>query len=170
MSEDDASTDDAVLGSPIGGEIFLSFENNKDSRIGMPLPAGTVRVYKKDKTGALQFIGEDNIRHVPEGERVRVQLGRSFDVTARRKALSFKVLAAKKNLHESEASVRVTFKNAKANPQKIFYRESFPGEWKLVNPSHDGKRLNKDTNEWALTVPAKGETVLNFRVKVALKR
>lgn len=168
------SPDDADLGTPVNGGIFLIFENNKDSNLGMPLPGGTVRVYKKDKTGASQFLGEDNIRHTPEGERVRVNLGRSFDVMARRKKTSFKNVALSqrmtKRLSVTETGIRVILKNAKNTSQKVFYREVIPGEWKIISASHDFKKISRDHAEWQISVPAKKQVVLDFRAQVTMRR
>lgn len=168
-----SSADDAELGAVVAGGVFLAFENDKDAKIGMPLPAGILRVYKSDKNGMSQFIGEDNIRHTPEGERVRVRLGRSFDVTTRRKRTSFKNLPAsggtKKFVRNSETGVRVTFKNAKSVAQQVIYREVIPGDWKIVSSNHDHKKISKDNAEWQLSVPAKGKVVLDFRVQVGLR-
>lgn len=173
-SDNDNEPDSADLGVPVGGGVFLVIENNKDSKIGIPLPAGTMRVYKKDKDGVSQFIGEDKIRHTPEGERVRARLGKSFDVSARRKLVSFKNLPSvgwmKKTVRQGETGIRVTFRNAKNSSQKVIYREVIAGEWKIVSESQDHKKLSQDTAEWQLTVPAKGQLTLNFRVQVALRR
>lgn len=173
--DEDQSPDAAELGAPVAGGVFLVFENDKESKLGLPLPAGVVRVYKKDKQGLSQFIGEDKIKHIPENERVRVRLGSSFDVTARRKQTSFKNLPpsssnAKKLLRVIESGAKVTFKNAKNTQQKIIYREVIPGEWKIVSSSAEYKKISKDNAEWQLTVPAKGQVKIDFRVQVTLRR
>lgn len=172
--EGEGSPDDAELGAPVGGGVFLVFENDKQSRLGMPMPAGTVRVYKKDKNNMSQFLGEDNIRHVPEGERVRVRLGSSFDVMARRKRTSFKNVPVtgglKKVVRSTESGVRVTFKNAKSKAQKVIFREVIPGEWKITSSSAEYKKINKDNAEWQVEVPAKGKANLDYKVQVTLSR
>ncbi|NBW81749.1 DUF4139 domain-containing protein, partial [bacterium] len=173
-AEVEASPDDAELGAPVGGGVFLVFENDKKSRLGMPMPAGTVRVYKKDKNNMSQFLGEDAIRHIPEGERVRVRLGSSFDVTARRKRTSFKNVPVtgglKKVVRSTESGVRVTFKNAKNSAQKVIYREVIPGEWKILSSNTEYKKVSKDNVEWQISVPAKGKLSLDYKVQVSLSR
>jgi hypothetical protein len=74
--------------------VYISVENSKKNQMGMPLPKGTVRVYKQDKQGALQFIGEDSIDHTPEDETIRVKMGDAFDVIAERVQTSFEVLSS----------------------------------------------------------------------------
>ncbi|NBX15910.1 MAG: DUF4139 domain-containing protein [Proteobacteria bacterium] len=173
--EDGESGPDAPeLGVPVAGGVFLVFENDKDSKIGLPLPEGIVRVYKKDKSGVSQFIGEDKVKHTPEGERVRIRLGRSFDVSARRKMTSFKNLPSvgwmKKTIRQTESGFRITFKNAKATAQNLNYREVLGGEWKIVAENRKHRKLSQDTAEWQMTVPARGQLTLDFRVQVALRR
>lgn len=121
-----------------------------------------------------QFLGEDKIKHIPEKERVRVRLGTSFDVTARRKQTSFKNLPtpsnqSRKTLRVVESGARITFKNAKNAQQKVVYREVIPGEWKIVSSSAEYQKISKDNAEWQLTVPEKGQVQLDFRVQVTVK-
>lgn len=65
--------------------VKLELANSKENNLGMPMPKGKVRVYKKDQDGALQFVGEDLIDHTPKDEKVRVYLGDTFDIVGERK-------------------------------------------------------------------------------------
>jgi len=65
--------------------VFVELANKKDNNLGMPLPQGTLRVYKADADGSLQFIGEDRIDHTPKDEMVKIKMGDAFDVIAERK-------------------------------------------------------------------------------------
>jgi hypothetical protein len=173
-SDGSAGGDDAELGTPIKGSVFLSFENDKQSRLGLPLPAGTVRVYKRDKTASSQFIGEDKIRHTPEEERVRIRLGNAFDVTARKRRVAFKNVPPPANLRKNvrvvEFSKRVTFKNAKAGTQEVIFRDTLPGEAKITNTSRPNAMLNNAVSEWTISIPSKGKAVLNYTVRAQLRR
>ena len=68
--------------------MYLDIQNSEQNHLGMPLPKGTLRVYKADKSGAKQFIGEDAIDHTPRDEKVRVKMGEAFDVVGDRKQQS----------------------------------------------------------------------------------
>ena len=70
--------------------VFLDIQTTEQNHLGIPLPKGTVRVYKADKSGASQFIGEDSIDHTPRDEKLRVKRGESFDVVGDRKQTDFK--------------------------------------------------------------------------------
>ena len=80
------------IGTKMKVGVFVQFENKEASKLGMPLPKGVLRVYKKDSQGNAQFVGEDNIDHTPKNETVRLKLGEAFDVTADKKQTDFKVL------------------------------------------------------------------------------
>src|SRR5216684_1443040 len=81
-------------GQPIKEKVgvYIQFRNSQQNKLGMPLPAGTVRLYKKDDKGNQQFIGEDKIDHTPKDEDVRVKVGDAFDIVAERKQTDYKVV------------------------------------------------------------------------------
>jgi hypothetical protein len=79
---------DAMSNQKVG--VFVEIENKKEHSLGIPLPKGTVRVYKADKEGSLQFVGEDSIDHSPKDEKVRIKLGDAFDVVGSRKQTDWK--------------------------------------------------------------------------------
>ena len=82
-------------GSPIKDQVmvFYKFRNEEKSGLGMPLPAGNVRVYQKDSKGGVLFVGEDRIDHTPKDEDVKVHIGNAFDVIAERKQTDYKQIA-----------------------------------------------------------------------------
>ena len=65
--------------------VLLHVDNRKTAGLGLPLPAGVVRVYQRDSAGGAQFVGEDRIDHTPRNETLRLRLGNAFDVTADKK-------------------------------------------------------------------------------------
>src|SRR6478752_7122935 len=78
------------IGQKMKVGVFVQFDNREAAHLGIPMPKGVVRVYKKDSTGNAQFIGEDNIDHTPKNESVRLKLGDAFDVTGDKKQTDFK--------------------------------------------------------------------------------
>ena len=82
---------EAMTNQKVG--VFVEMENRKEHNLGIPLPKGTVRVYKQDHEGSLQFVGEDSIDHTPKDEKVRVKLGDAFDVVGTRKQTDWKKIA-----------------------------------------------------------------------------
>jgi hypothetical protein len=147
--------------------VYLELTNDEASNLGMPLPAGTVRIYKRDTAGNAQFVGEDRIDHTPKNETVRLKLGESFDVTAERKQTAFdKRSGTGPWQYEFESAYAIRIRNAKPEPQPVTVQERIPGDWKMLEESAPHAVGNANTAVWKLTVPAEGETVLTYRVRV----
>lgn len=155
------------LGQKMKVGVFIQFDNKESSKLGMPLPKGILRVYKKDNAGNAQFVGEDSIDHTPKNETVRLKLGDSFDVTADKKQTDFKRLPnpAKGNaLYES--AYEIVLKNAKKETVTVTVQEPIPADWKIIQESLTSKKATSNTNVWKVDVPAEGKAVLTYRVQV----
>ena len=147
--------------------VFLEFDNKESSRLGMPLPKGILRVYKRDSEGRAQFVGEDNLDHTPKNELVRLKLGDAFDVTARRKQTDYKSLGRQGkfgSVHES--AFQVELKNAKKEPVTVSLLEPLPGDWEVLQESHAHTKEAAGTAKFRVTVPAEGSATLTYRVRV----
>ena len=155
------------LGSKIKVAVYLSFENTKTENLGIPLPKGIVRVYKQDKAGSVQFVGEDRIDHTPENETVRLKLGNAFDVTADRKQTDFKKLAGfGRYNYVFESSYRIELKNSKDENVSVRVIEPMPGDWEVLSENLNHTKISSSESEWMVAVPAKGSAELLYRVKV----
>jgi hypothetical protein len=144
-------------------EVRLSFSNSKENQLGMPLPRGVVRVYKRDPDDALQFIGEDRIDHTPEDEDIRIRMGDAFDVVAERAQTDYRVLESGK-LYES--AYRVEIRNHKDDDITVQVMEVIPGDWEITSSSHKFEKETSNRVRFALPVKAKGETELTYRVRI----
>lgn len=149
------------LGQKMKLGVFVEFDNREASHLGMPLPKGIVRVYKKDGAGNAQFVGEDSIDHTPKNEKVRLKLGEAFDVTADKKQSDFKVVD-RKGIYES--AYEIVVKNAKKEAVVVTIKEPIPGDWKMLSASHKHEKAASNTAVWRISVPAEGNTVLTYRV------
>ena len=155
------------LGQKIKVGAFIEFDNNEASRLGLPLPKGVMRVYKKDTAGNAQFVGEDRIDHTPKNEKVRLKLGDAFDVIADKKQTDFKKLPnPAKGTAAFESAYEITLKNAKKEAVTVTVQEPIPGDWKMLKASHPHDKVTSNTAVWKITVPAEGKAVLNYRVQV----
>jgi hypothetical protein len=155
------------LGSKIKVAVFLSFENTKKDNLGLPLPKGIVRVYKQDRNGSVQFVGEDRIDHSPENEHIRLKLGYAFDITADRRQTDFKKLAGFGEYnYVFESAYRIELKNGKDEVVEVRIVEPMPGDWEILSENRDHKKISSSEAEWHITVPAKGTTELLYRTKV----
>ena len=99
-------------GSPIKDsvQVFYQFKNEEKAGLGMPMPAGVLRVYQQDSKGGVQFVGEDRIMHTPKDETLNVKIGNAFDVVCERKQIDFQKIAT--NVYEFE--YEITLRNHKA--------------------------------------------------------
>jgi hypothetical protein len=155
------------IGQKLKVGVFVEFENHEATHLGMPLPKGTVRVYKKDSAGNAQFVGEDHIDHTPKNEKVRLKLGDAFDVTADKKQTDFKRREATNQAsYVFESAYEIVLKNAKKEAVSVTVREPVPGDWKMLDETHKHTKVAAGTAEWHVNVPAEGKTTLKYRVLV----
>jgi hypothetical protein len=147
--------------------VFIEFDNKEASKLGLPLPKGILRVYKKDSQGNAQFVGEDNIDHTPKNETVRLKLGDAFDVTADKKQTDFKVLPNSQKGHNAfESAYKLVLKNAKKEKVTVTMQEPISGDWKILSESHPHSKVNSHLAVWKIDVPAEGSTTLTYRAQV----
>ncbi|MGA9993169.1 MAG: DUF4139 domain-containing protein, partial [Thiobacillaceae bacterium] len=154
------------LGQKIKVGVFVEFDN-KGEGLGIPLPKGVVRVYKKDSKGNAQFVGEDRIDHTPRNETVRLKLGDAFDITADKKQTDFKKISGVSRYnYVFESAYQITIKNAKNEPVTVKVAEPMPGDWQILSESHPHAKAAAGTAVWEVPVPAEGKSTLAYRVQV----
>lgn len=155
------------LGQKLKVGVFIEFDNKESAHLGLPLPKGIMRVYKKDNSGNAQFVGEDSIDHTPKNESVRLKLGDAFDVTADKKQTDFKKLPnPEKGNSAFESAYEIVLKNAKKEPVTVTVQEPIPADWKILKSSHPSEKATSNTAVWHVEVPAEGKTTLSYRVQV----
>jgi hypothetical protein len=154
------------LGQKLKVGVFVEFQN-KGEGLGIPLPKGVIRVYKKDAQGNAQFVGEDQINHTPKNESVRLKLGEAFDVTADKKQTDFQKLAGMgRSSNIFESAYEIVLKNAKNEAVTVVVREPMPGDWTMISESQPHTKVTSSTAEWKVRVPADGKAILTYRVRV----
>lgn len=146
---------------------YVEFDNKTEAKLGMPLPKGIVRVYKKDSDGRAQFVGEDSIDHTPKNEQVRLKLGKSFDVTAKRTQTDFsKTQSNLSNKNTYRSSYEIELKNAKKDVVTVRVEEPISGDWEITEQSHSHKKTSSRMATWDIRIPAEGVATLKYSVKV----
>ena len=136
-------------GSPIKDvvQVFYQFKNEERGGLGMPMPAGTVRVYQADSKGGTQFVGEDRIGHTPKDEELNLKIGNAFDVVCERNQIDFEKIAT--NVYEME--YEITLRNHKTTPITVEVNEPIGGTWKMIRSSHEWTK----TAAWAAASPCR---------------
>lgn len=154
------------IGQKLKVGVFVEFQN-KGEGLGIPLPQGVIRVYKKDSRGNAQFVGEDQISHTPKNESIRLKLGDAFDVTADKKQTEFQRLAgAGRSGNIFESAYQIVLKNARNESTTVVVQEPVPGDWTIISESHPHTKITSGMAEWKVAVPADGKTTLTYRVRV----
>ncbi|MGA8035822.1 MAG: DUF4139 domain-containing protein [Candidatus Acidiferrales bacterium] len=143
-------------------KVFYRFKNTQKNGLGMPLPAGTVRVYEADSKGGIQFVGEDNIEHTPKDENIRIYTGEAFDVVCTRKQLDYKKISS--NTYEMQ--YEITLRNHKDGPVTVDVREPFGGDWEILDSNFKWTKLDSTTAGFEIPVDKDGTSTLNYRVRV----
>ena len=155
------------IGQKMKVGVFVQFENRDKAGLGLPMPKGVVRVYKKDSAGNAQFVGEDAIDHTPRNATVRLKLGEAFDITADKKQTDFKRRdPTNRASYVFESAYEIALHNAKGQPVTVTVREPVPGDWTMLEESQRHSKPAAGTAEWHVAVPASGTATLRYRVLV----
>jgi hypothetical protein len=153
------------IGQKLKAGVFVEFDNRESARLGLPLPKGVVRVYKRDSAGNAQFVGEDRIDHTAKNEKVRLRLGEAFDVTADKKQTDFRRREpTNKASTVYESAYEIVLRNAKTEAVTVTVREPVPGDWTMLEESQKHTKVASGTAEWRIAVPAGGSSTLKYRV------
>jgi hypothetical protein len=151
-------------GAPIKDnvEVFYQFKNEEKASLGMPMPAGTVRVYQADSKGGLQFVGEDRIDHTPKDETLNLKIGNAFDIVCERKQTDFQPIAS--NVYEFEYAI--TLRNHKDGPVTVEVNEPIGGSWRMLSSSYPFEKTAAFAAQFKVPVAPGGTSTLTYRVRV----
>jgi hypothetical protein len=143
-------------------QVFYQFKNEQGHGLGVPMPAGVVRVYQDDSHGGTQFVGEDRIDHTPKGETLNLKIGDAFDVVAERKQVDFQKIAP--SVYEVE--FEITVGNHKAVPVAVEVNEPIGGTWRIINSSHEWTKTDAWAAQFKVPVAADGAVTLKYRARI----
>jgi len=151
-------------GSPIKDpvQVFYQFKNEEKAGLGMPMPAGVIRVYQNDSKGGTHFVGEDRIDHTPKDEMLNLKIGSAFDIVSERKQTDFEKIAS--NVYEVEHEV--VLRNHKATPVMVEVNEPIGGTWRIIRSTHEYTKTDAWAAQFNVAVPADGVATLKYRVRV----
>lgn len=154
----------AQPGAPVKDtvQVFYKFKNEDKAGLGMPLPAGTIRVYQADSRGGSLFVGEDRIDHTPKDETINLHIGNAFDIVAERKQTDYKRLSDR--LYEFE--YEITLRNHKDAPISVEVNEPIGGDWEMVSSTYKFTKTAAFAAQFRVLVDKDGTSVLKYRVRV----
>lgn len=147
-------------------DVYLRFKNREDNQLGIPLPAGKIRVAKLDTADqSLEFIGEDLIDHTPKNETVQVKLGSAFDVVGERRQVDFRYDSNAKFMEEE---IEVKVRNQKNEPVTVIVKENMYRwvTWTLLKTPKGGyEKEDSRTVNFPVRVGSGGEAVVRYVVR-----
>jgi len=143
-------------------QVFYQFKNEARSDLGMPMPAGVVRVYQADSKGGVQFVGEDRIDHTPKDETLNLKIGNAFDVVAERRQVDFQKIGS--NVYEIE--YEVVLRNHKPTTIAVEVNEPIGGTWRMLRASHDWTKTDAWAAQFRAIVNGDASATVSYRVRV----
>ncbi len=143
-------------------QVYYQFKNDAPAGLGMPMPAGIVRVYQSDSKGGVQFVGEDRINHTPKDETLNLKIGNAFDVVCERKQTDFQRVAT--SVYDVE--YEITLRNHKSSAVTVEVNEPVGGTWRMLSSSHQWTKTDAWAAQFKVPVAPDGTSVLRYRVRV----
>ncbi len=144
--------------------VYREFVNADDNGLGVPLPAGTVRFYRSDIDGQIEFIGENTIDHTPKDETIRLKLGNAFDIIGERKQTNF-------FRHRSQDMIRESFaieirnrseKDVVVQVVESLYRAA---NWTITESDHEWEKTDSGTIRFPVEVDAGATKTITYTVE-----
>jgi hypothetical protein len=144
--------------------VMLEFKNGEQDGLGIPLPQGTIRLFKKDVDGSTLLIGEDSIDHTPKDEQIRLTVGDAFDIVGERVQTDFKIDTDRRFMEET---FQITLRNHKTEDVEVrvvehMYRWS---QWQILTETQDHTKTDAQTIEYRVPVKADGEATVTYTVR-----
>jgi len=147
--------------------VMKEIKNSKENQLGIPLPRGRMRFYRQDDDGQLEFVGENTIDHTPRDETIRVRTGDAFDLVGERRRTEFQIDSARRQINEAfEIKLRNRKENGSVEVRVVehLYRWS---TWEIVERSDPFTKIDSQTAEFRVQVPAGQEKTVTYKVRYA---
>jgi hypothetical protein len=144
--------------------VYVGFRNDEKSGLGIPLPKGKIRVYKKDDDGKEQFVGEDLLDHTPKDEEVRLYLGNAFDVVGQRAQTEFKNLAFNRGVEET---IQIKVRNHKKETAEVMIYEH-PwrwNEWSIPKSDATYEKVDQSTIRFPVKIAPDKEKIVTYTIR-----
>jgi hypothetical protein len=139
-------------------------KNDEKSGLGIPLPKGKVRVYKRDDDGKEQFVGEDEIDHTPKDEEMRLYLGNAFDIVGERAQTDFKTLS-KDNVVEETIQIKVRNHKNEAVDVQVYEHPWRWNQWEIVKSSAEYVKVDQSTLKFPVKIGKDQEKVVTYTIR-----
>jgi len=144
--------------------VFVTFKNEENAGLGIALPKGKVRVYKRDDDGKEQFVGEDEMDHTPKDEEIKLYLGNAFDLVGERSQKNFRIVVPG---HVVEETFEIKIRNHKAEPVEVLVVEH-PwrwNEWDISKSNATWEKLDQTTIRFPVRLKKDEEKIVTYTIQ-----
>jgi hypothetical protein len=143
--------------------VMREFVNSESNHLGMALPKGRLRFYRRDADGQMEFVGEDTIDHTPRNETIRVNTGNAFDLVGERKQTNYNFDSSRRTLDESFEIKLRNHKNEPAEIRVVEHLYRWP-TWEIADHSNVFVKTDANTIEFRAQLQPDEEKTLNYTV------
>ena len=140
--------------------VVVEFENKAQNNLGMPMPAGKVRLYKSDGN-ASEFVGEDMIEHTPKDEKIKLKIGEAFDVVAEETQLDNRKITDR--IYESTFQIKL--RNHKDEDITVDVEKNLGSNWEVKDSNYEYTKKDASTITYKIPVKKDGESILTLKVR-----
>ena len=148
---------------PQNVNVRLKFINSKAAGLGIPLPEGRVRIFKADDDGSMILLGEDRIKHTPKDEKISLDIGNAFDISAEQKVLNYERISDRVD----ENTVEIKLRNHKKDDVIIIVKKKIYGDWTIRDNNYQYTKEDANTAVFSIPVKADGESVVNMTIRTS---
>ena len=119
---------------------IIEFKNSEKNHLGIPLPKGTVRVYKEDQSGISRFVGAATIANIPKDEKVKLTIGKYFDIVGKERVTDYRTTNK-----DNHITYEITISNHSKKREVIKLKKSIPAnQGKLTIKDSCDKQCSKE--------------------------
>jgi hypothetical protein len=147
--------------NPKNVEVAIKFKNSTESGLGLPLPAGRVRLFKADDDGSLILLGEDRIDHTPKDEELDIQVGYAFDIAAEERLMD----QTRISKQVEDRLYEIELRNHKEAAVTIEVEKKLFGFWDVIESNFPYTKKDASTLVFEIPVDAGETTVAKFKVR-----
>ena len=147
-----------------GLSIVRELANSKENKLGLPVPKGRWRFYRKGNDGQLEFMGENDGKATPEGETLRIFTGLALDVLGETRRLEFTSDLQKR---VAEEAIEIKLRNRTKEPVEIKVVEYAWrwGTWEITQKSDPFVKKGAQTFEFATRLEPDKEKIVTYRIR-----
>jgi hypothetical protein len=144
--------------------VMQEIRNSAANHLGMPLPRGTLRFYRRDADGRVEFTGENVIDHTAKDETLRIYTGNAFDLAGERRRTNFKMDDRRQSW--ADESFEIKLRNHKTEPVEIRVVERLyrGANWEITAKSDSFLKTEAQTIEFRIPLKPDEEKTVTYTV------